>query len=242
MDKSNLTELITAFRNETQSEAITPDMLGSLLQQIVDANGNQPSAGGGTSANGITMYHIEAVVADEFVYILGASKLLAKGYVPYLFRRCVKKVRYRNAPRGRKHEKRKGWNRMGNHLAIKINPTSGLLQFNTMNHTVWHLCGHDKGPGIGDDYDCSADSLMQVNLANPATENVPWGMRMVNRHLENGDRPQDRMLRFPFAIAFAKERITPHTRQSEIDWLTNLAEFSVVFGCTEFDKQWHFSR
>lgn len=36
IDITQLSSLITALRNETQSEAITPEMVGSLLQRIID--------------------------------------------------------------------------------------------------------------------------------------------------------------------------------------------------------------
>ena len=40
MDISSLTNLITTFRNETQEESISPEVLGALLQRIVDVIAN----------------------------------------------------------------------------------------------------------------------------------------------------------------------------------------------------------
>ena len=40
MDISSLTNLITTFRNETQEESISPEVLGALLQRITDAIAN----------------------------------------------------------------------------------------------------------------------------------------------------------------------------------------------------------
>ena len=35
-DISSITSLITSFRSETREEAITPEVLGALLQKIAD--------------------------------------------------------------------------------------------------------------------------------------------------------------------------------------------------------------
>lgn len=38
-DISSITSLITSFRSETREEAITPEVLGALLQKIADLLG-----------------------------------------------------------------------------------------------------------------------------------------------------------------------------------------------------------
>ena len=103
---SEITALITALRAEQETDAISPESLGSLLQRILnliaDNVTDEQLAELQTQVNAIQntvsdeKSHIECKVYGNILSVKGnIASLTAKGYVPYIFRYSTKRNRHR---------------------------------------------------------------------------------------------------------------------------------------------------
>lgn len=97
---STLQTLVTALQSAV-----------SEIEESIEEGGGGSSSGGSESST--PFYHIECQArTGEGLHVIGANKLIALGYKPYLFRYSKKKCRYRFNQYGprRKGRKQRGWN------------------------------------------------------------------------------------------------------------------------------------
>lgn len=173
---------------------------------------NLPTSG--SSSSSATAYRIVADVRDDVLYIRGASKLIAAGYKPFIFRYSVKRNRHTNKQTGQhfRGPKRRGWHMFYGEKATKVNSDESIsfanMDYNgkpTSNYgtSVWNIfslaCHYDEDTG-------DTDKIK-----------VGWGKKTI-------DATKGR--RFKMGIAFA-----PQQKKQGFDngtLVTNIAEFHAL--------------
>lgn len=196
--------------------------------------------GDGTAVTSVVnTAQISCEVVGGHLHIHGAQKLISAGYVPYLFRFTRKRNQYHHkasyrpaGSEGKKYSKEShGWHVYGSRHAVKVNGEE--VSFSTNRHEDYHKEAAD--------YTTSVSALVRVHIRKNGTRAVGWGRSMVViDDVKNTKKKKDRMLRFRYAIGFAKpighgsKRITP------ANLVSSLAEFSVIYD-PKF-QQWSLSR
>lgn len=174
---------------------------------------NLPTSGSSSSSSAVA-YRIVADVRDDVLYIRGASKLIAAGYKPFIFRYSVKRNRHTNKQTGQhfRGPKRRGWHMFYGEKAAKVNSDESIgfanMDYNgkpTSNYgtSVWNIfslaCHYDEDTG-------DTDKIK-----------VGWGKKTI-------DATKGR--RFKMGIAFA-----PQQKKQGFDngtLVTNIAEFHAL--------------
>lgn len=175
---------------------------------------NLPTSGSSSSSSSAVAYRIVADVRDDVLYIRGASKLIAAGYKPFIFRYSVKRNRHTNKQTGQhfRGPKRRGWHMFYGEKAAKVNSNESISFANmdsngkpTTNYgtSVWNIfnlaCHYDEDTG-------DTDKIK-----------VGWGKKTI-------DATKGR--RFKMGIAFA-----PPQKKQGFDngtLVTNIAEFHAL--------------
>ena len=173
-----------------------------------------PTSGSSSSSYSVVAYRIVADVRDDVLYIRGASKLIAAGYKPFIFRYSVKRNRHTNKQTGQhfRGPKRRGWHMFYGEKAAKVNSNESISFANmdsngkpTTNYgtSVWNIfnlaCHYDEDTG-------DTDKIK-----------VGWGKKTI-------DATKGR--RFKMGIAFA-----PPQKKQGFDngtLVTNIAEFHAL--------------
>lgn len=171
---------------------------------------------------------IAVVAEDGYLRLLGGQQLVADGYVPYLFRLTRKRNQWddRAVIEGGGEPKkycsaRKGWNLFGSVHTIRLSGT--FVEFSTNPHT------HFSQPC--DVYSRSPSALMRVHNNSKGIPCVAWGRSVVAlQDLNNRKNPKKhRLLRFRFAIGFAKKSLPGRALLTTANLVSSLVEFSVVY-------------
>ena len=181
---------------------------------------------------------ISVTVENGKLRLLGAQQLVADGYVPYLFRNTRKRNQWGDKvaiaagePRKKYCDKRKGWNLFGSCYTVKID-TGNYLMFSTNSHI--HYC---EPAGA---YGHTPENIIKTfKRRGDGTPYVAWGRSCVCM-LDPKNAKKHRMLRFRFAIGFAKQFLPGRSRISIANLVSSLAEFTIVYNPTK--ETWHFSR
>lgn len=175
---------------------------------------NLPTSGSSSSSSSATAYRIVADVRDDVLYIRGASKLIAAGYKPFIFRYSVKRNRHTNKQTGQhfRGPKRRGWHMFYGEKAAKVNSDESIgfanMDYNgkpTSNYgtSVWNIfslaCHYDEDTG-------DTDKIK-----------VGWGKKTI-------DATKGR--RFKMGIAFAPQQKKQGFDNSTL--ATNIAEFHAL--------------
>lgn len=218
IDLNNASKNITALQNAMNNLSDTVNHLSNKFEDVVE--------------------QIECEVRYKSLYLRGARNLIEKGYVPYLFRYSKKRNRYDNRQIGgdKGHSNiKKGWNRMGGHLALKIG-IDELVKFNTTDHKKWN--NMEFSAQFLNDFSCEAKYLVKENRRNM---NFNWGCSKVSLKDRNTMKP--RLVKLRFGIAFVKSVIGPRLPANMLVLATNIAEFYVVHNRSRFDNPdaWHFT-
>lgn len=218
IDLSNATKNITALQTALNTLSNTVAQLANKASDVIE--------------------HIECEVRQKELYVKGARSLIEKGYVPYLFRYSKKRNRYDNrligGDRGHSNFK-KGWNRMGGHLALKIG-IDELARFNTTDHEAWN--NMEFSAQFLNDFSSEAKYLVKQKLYDFS---INWGCSTVSLEDRNTQKP--RLVKLRFGIAFVKSIIGPRLPANMLVLATNIAEFYVVHNRSRFDNPdaWHFT-
>ncbi len=180
---------------------------------------------------------ISVAVENGKLRLLGAQQLVADGYVPYLFRNTRKRNQWGDKvaiaagePRKKYCDKRKGWNLFGSCYTVKID-TGNYLAFSTNSHT--HYCEPANA------YAYTSETIVKTFKRRDGTPFVAWGRSCVCM-LDPKNAKKHRMMRFRFAIGFAKQILPGRSRISIANLVSSLAEFTIVYNPTK--ETWHFSR
>ena len=233
MRAQQVTDLNAARRGVADLEKVTAqlnDTLAQLLAKLGLADGNSIS----------TMFNtaqITCQVVDGKLHVYGAQNLAKAGYVPYLFRFTRKRNqfhdKYASAEERAKKKycaKSKGWHVYGSCHAVKVSGTQVL--FSTNSHGLLHMpCT---------EYTSDPMSLFTTHRDKDGLECVGWARSSVLTDDPKFKGKQKRMLRFRFAIGYAKKILPGKIAVTPANLVSSLAEFSLVYNPVK--KTWHLSK
>lgn len=228
--------------NDIQIQQATTERAGAMrAQQVVDLNAAKKSvaniekqietinallkvtSGDSLASVVYKVSQISCQVVNGRLKLLGATQLMKDGYVPYLFRRSHKRNPYRDKkvapdPEKKMCEDKKGWNLYGSRHAIKIDGQDATVLFSTNGRNeLFKPCTT---------YTALPDNILRIN----GNDKVPWGRRLVSIWDEsNPKKPKKRMLRFRFAIGFAKPLSPGRILITPANLVSSLAEFTLIF-------------
>lgn len=218
IDLNNATKNVTALQTALNTLSNTVAQLANKASDVIE--------------------HIECEIRYKSLYLRGARSLIEKGYVPYLFRYSKKRNRYNNTLIGgeRGHSNiKKGWNRMGGHLVLKIG-SDELVRFNTSDHSFWN--SQAFSPHLLNNFSSEPKYLVAENRPRA----IGWGCSKIK--LEDISTLKPRLVKLRFGIAFVKSVIGPRLPSQMVTLATNIAEFHVAHSRNRFDNPdaWHFTK
>lgn len=206
------------------------DTLARLLAKLGLGDGSSISTVFNTA-------QISCQVVNGELHILGAQQLIKAGYVPYLFRWTRKRNQFKDKyataeERAQKKycPKTKGWHVFGSCHTVSINGTT--VCFSTNSHRELHL----EADGYSSDPVC----LFRTHTDANNDVRVGWGRSQVKMLDRKSKTKAHRMLRFRFAIGFAKKILPGKIAVTPANLVSSLAEFSLVYNPTK--KTWHLSK
>lgn len=234
MRAQQVTDLNAAKKGVTDLQKQT-----ATIEEILATMQKALGIGDGSSiTNVINTAQISCQVVNSTLRILGAQKLVAAGYVPYLFRLTRKRNQYHHRADYRSEsdkDKRycpdtKGWHLYGSCHAVKIE--GNTLKFSTNGRRLLHMpC---------EVYSSSPMSLVHIHTNEAGFKLVGWGRSMVylNDMRVANRKKKFRMLRFRFAVGFAKKIEPGKSQITPANLVSSMAEFSLIFDT----NQWYFGK
>lgn len=207
MTKTQIQRLIENLRVQTAANTISPDMLATILTCLNDA----PSTVNNTYIETPPLLYCEVVQGK--LYLRNSEYYLALGLKPILFRYIRWRNRYRLHTKNLHAPKKKGWHANGLQGTLRINKDGQVLRTKKVINDFQ-----------GADYSYSETAATFVNDGRAkSTNKITWGSMSIyptqNRRL--------RMIRLPFAIAFAKNNRLQSKGTKLCDLQSNLAPFFV---------------
>lgn len=219
MDTKNIDALITSLRSETHSAAITPEILGGLLQKIAEllkSSAEQYDVEDFKKAVSALMrkkmgkiVEIKCETREDILYVPGGYLLKTAGFVPYVFRYST--MQCRMTDRTGHYRAQKGWHVFHGCQKLDITKDDQILFYDFKESKKQE--GFDSsGSGLFDTIRYGYDGNMR-----PTFFKVAFGKKTYDcmKH------PR----RFKFAIGFAPAQRRGFDFSSLI---TNLAEFQVL--------------
>ena len=194
---------------------------------------------GSTITNVINTAQISCQVVSGQLHILGATKLIAAGYVPYLFRLTRKRNQYHHKQQYRTTadaDKRycsptKGWHLYGSYHAVKMN--GNILTFSTNNRAFLHLPATAYSP--------LPQTLVSSHTRKDGMLSFGWGRSIVLLNdAQNTVKTKHRLIRLRFAVGFAKKILPGRVQITPANLVSSMAEFSLIYDPTT--KTWHFGK
>lgn len=225
MRAQQVTDLNAAKKGVTELQKQT-----ATIEEILATMQKALGIGDGSSiTNVINTAQISCQVVNGTLRIHGAQKLIAAGYVPYLFRLTRKRNQYHHRtgyrPEGSEGKRycpaTKGWHLYGSCHAVKMN--GNILTFSTNSRNQLHSpC---------EVYSESPTSLVSSQTHSNGCKSFGWGrsvvylndMRVANR------KKKFRMIRLRFAVGFAKKILPGKSQITPANLVSSMAEFSLIF-------------
>ena len=213
----------------TENLQVTNDDLTATQKSVQDNSSTITSIKAKTDCP-----RIAVDIVDGKLHVYNTSYYTKNGYSPFVFRFTSKRNRctlenYPDKKRGAKH---KGWHVIGglpNDVKIDSN---GCVMFRTSPLEDWHMI--ENGVIISHSYE--AKYVVGVKGTGEKMY-VPWGKKKVRVTSNHGTYL---MRRFRFAIGFAKSFNNVFATITPARFVSNLAEFSVIFDpCT---KEFHLGK
>lgn len=213
----------------------------AAIEEVLAAMQEALGIGDGSSiTNVINTAQIACQVVNGTLRILGSQKLVAAGYVPYLFRLTRKRNQYHHRAAYRTSgdddkkycPETKGWHLYGSCHAVKMNGT--ILSFSTNNRSQLHF--------EADGYSSTPDSLVFIHTDSNGYKSVGWGRSRIylNDMRVANSKKKFRMIRLRFAVGFAKKILPGKSQITPANLVSSMAEFSVIFDpntqCWRFGK------
>lgn len=194
---------------------------------------------GSTVTNVINTAQICCQVVSGQLHILGATKLIAAGYVPYLFRLTRKRNQYHHRPQYRTTadtDKRycsttKGWHLYGSCHAVRMN--GNILTFSTNSRAFLHL------PATA--YSSQPQALVSNHTRKDGRLSFGWGRSCVLLNdARSSVRSKHRLVRLRFAVGFAKKMLPGKVQITPANLVSSMAEFSLIYDPAT--KIWNFGK
>jgi hypothetical protein len=217
MRAQQVTDLNTVRNNVDSKILPTLELIGQQIEDLQTA----------IEKTQMISRHITCEIINGYVYIQGADKLIAEGYIPYLFRSSNR--RYHDHQHYTAGPRKKGWHLFGSKHTIQIDD-GGRVNFSTNDKGYIDLEAEDYSPEI--------QTILHLKTDKNGHKYVPWGTSQISVYDKKADK--NRMLRLHYAIGFAKEKPVSRNTINGADLVTNLATFSIVYN-PKYDE-WEASR
>ncbi|MCM1163237.1 MAG: hypothetical protein NC339_03180 [Muribaculaceae bacterium] len=213
----------------------------ATIEEILATMQKALGIGDGSSiTNVINTAQISCQVVNGTLRILGAQKLIAAGYVPYLFRLTRKRNQYHHKADYRTEgdaNKRycpatKGWHLYGSCHAVKIE--GNTLKFSTNHRGYLHMeC---------ENYSSSPSTLVSHHTDKEGCKSFGWGRSVVylNDMRVANKKKKMRMIRLRFAVGFAKKILPGKSQITPANLVSSMAEFSLIFDPNT--QVWNFGK
>lgn len=233
MRAQQVIDLNAAKKNVSALEKTTAELTDTLAQLLAKLG-----LGDGSSISTVfNTAQISCQVVEGVLHVLGAQQLISAGYVPYIFRWTRKRNQFRDkyASAEVRAEKKycpktKGWHVYGSCHAVSVSGTT--VYFSTNGHGDLHL------PANG--YSTDPSCLIRSHTNSLGDLYVGWGRSQVLMRDYKSKQRNHRMLRFRFAIGFAKKILPGKIAITPANLVSSLAEFSLVYNPVM--KTWHLSK
>lgn len=223
MTKTQIQRLIENLRVQTAANTISPDMLATILTCLNDA----PSTVNNTYIETPPLLYCEVV--NGKLYLRNSEYYLALGLKPILFRYIRWHNRYRLKKKDMHAPLKKGWHANGLQGTLKINSDGQVLRTKKVIND-FHSAEHSYSEWA---------STFVNDGQKEGSNRVTWGCQKIDIMRHN----KPRMIRLPFAIAFAENNRLQSKAIKVSDLQSNLAPF-FVRGQGEHNKviSWRFSK
>lgn len=184
--------------------------------------------------------HIGVMAIDGRIRVYGADKLIAAGYVPYVFRKAKIKGRFRMTYHGDIVEtdrenvrlpQKKGWRVHGSYRAYRI--VDGELQFSTNDKHFWSDPGEEFS---GEVRYLVHPEVVYDKMTKGYELFVPYGRRRIYGGLTTDLRHGLRNLRIEYALAFGLPIESRYHPVTPADMITPLMTFSAIFSNAQDDE------
>ncbi len=229
MRAQQVTDLNDARRGLKEVRDILDEEL-PILYKLLEKLGLDEECTGDIHLGG----QIGCAVVDNQLKIYGADKLIADGYVPYIFRHVRKRnpYKHRDYPDStRKYcPKTKGWALYGSRYAVKVE--DGIVKFTLGSHCHLGL------PQTEFSADPEAFICQSVNSWGEPT--VAWGRSVICLRDPKKTAEDHRLIKLRFGIAFGISQDPGGWRITPAEMVTPLAEFSIIYD--NGTRSWYFSR
>ncbi len=167
-------------------------------------------------SNPKTYKPLEVKIVDGTPQLLNHEEYEADGLVLLLFRFTQKRNKNNFNEDDCYGPNLKGWNQMGRKDVVRVKDGTDELEFADIEHCDMHVIKSDTT------YAQRAELLMESD-----GDTLGWGKRKVSLwHKEN--KNGKRMLRFRFAVGYAKDFNDTAKTTNVCQLVSNLAEFSVI--------------
>lgn len=233
MRAQQVIDLNAAKKNVSALEKTTAELTDTLAQLL-----EKLGLGDGSSISTVfNTAQISCQVVEGELHVLGAQQLVKAGYVPYLFRWTRKRNQFKDKfasaeDRARKKycPKTKGWHVFGSCHTLALQGQK--VVFSTNAHAELHLPAEEYSP------DVSCLFRTHINSVNDTL--VGWGRSQVRLRDNKSKTKAHRILRFRFAVGFAKKILPGKIAVTPANLVSSLAEFSLVYNPVK--KSWHLSK
>ncbi len=178
---------------------------------------------------------LEVRIVNGTPQLLNHEEYEADGLVLLLFRFTQKRNKNNFNEDDKYGPNLKGWNQMGRKNVVRIKNGTDKLEFADIEHCQMHAIMSD-----------TTYAQRAILLVEPHNDNVSWGKQKVS--LWTQDSKRKRMLRFRFAVGYAKDFNDAAKTTNVCQLVSNLAEFSVIHhpmydgNHNEWYSQWAFGR
>lgn len=234
MRAQQVTDLNAAKRGVTDLEKATSQLNDTLAQLLAKLG-----LGDGSSISSVfNTAQISCQVVNGKLHVLGAQNLVKAGYVPYLFRYTRKRNPFRDKyasaeDRAKKKycAKSKGWHVYGSCHAVQISGTEVTFSTNPRGDLHLQAKGYSPEPTALFSTHTDADGHKCVGWARSSVSLIDYKLKNSNQH---------RMLRFRFAIGFAKKILPGKIAITPANLVSSLAEFSLIYNAAR--ESWHLSK
>ena len=230
MRAQQVTDLNTARKNVTELQKQMEE-----ANNLIDTISSKLGLSGGNGV--IVNSQITCVVIDGYLHVLGASNLIANGYVPYLFRLVRKRNPFEDKDVPEEDRKpygpaTKGWGVLGSIYTVKLNGGRVEISKNGRNH----MCIKATNGYSPEPYYFVSHGHNQYGEPT-----VGYGRSSICL-IDEGDpkRKRERMIRLRYAIGFAKPIYPGRAKITPANLASSLAEFSLIYNSA--NRQWYFGK
>lgn len=232
MRAQQVTDLNAARKNVTELQKQMADATNLIDTLCVKLGLN--------GSNGVIVNsQISCQVVDGYLLVLGASNLIASGYVPYIFRLVRKRNPFKDKDAKAEvlAEKKygpahKGWGVMGSIYTARLNGSRLEISKNGRCHMcIKPVAGYTPEPSYFVSHGHDDDG-------NPTVGYGRSSISLIDHKDKKGQR--ERMIRLRYAVGFAKPIYPGRSKITPANLASSLAEFSLIYNTAT--QSWSFGK